>query len=189
MELKDVKTGDTLLVSNRRSLISRLIIREMKKWGKKKYPEYAGEKVWSHAGTFVWIEGSLYVFESVDNGYKPRLFARHYNWYSSDMAVMRRNTELTKDEEVRLTHFCLHLVTISLSYQFWNFIQWLVLINTGKNWFPKREDNDKHEYCYESAMECRKFLNPDNYGNVDQTDIYQLLHDTNYKLIYTSFNE
>jgi hypothetical protein len=35
-------------------------------------------------------------------------------------------------------------------------------------------------------MEARKNLNPDLYGNVDQTDIFQLLFDPNYEVLYKS---
>ena len=184
MKFEEVKTGDTILVNND-SFLSRTIRKVMKKWGKKN--GYDTSVIYSHAGRCIWIAGELYVFESVDNGYQPRLFRLHYPWNYADFAIMRRKTPLTAKETKKTTHFCLHLDTISLGYQYWNFIQWLLLVYLGINTFEKRkEDNDKFEYCYESEREARKNLNPDYYGNVDQTDVFQLLYDQNYEIIYKS---
>lgn len=183
MELKDVKTGDTLLV-NADTFLSRTIKKVMKYWGKKK--GYDTSILYSHAGRFVWIADELYVFESVDNGYNPRLFKRHHDWIDSDFAVMRRREPLSLKESKQTTNFCLHLDTVSIGYQYWNFIQWLLLVYLGINTFNKKEDRDKFEYCYESEREARKNLNPDQYGNVDQTDIFQLLYDPNYEILYKS---
>lgn len=182
MDLKDVKTGDTLLV-NADTFLSRTIRKVMKKWGKKK--GYDTSVLFSHAARFVWIADELYVFESVDNGYQPRIFSRHYDWETADFAVMRRKEELTEAETKQTTHFCLHLDTLSVGYQYWNFIQWLLLVYLNINTFGKG-DRDRFEYCYESEMEARKNLNPDKYGDVDQTDIFELLYDPNYKVIYKS---
>jgi hypothetical protein len=184
MELKDIKTGDTVLV-NHDNFLSRTIRKVMKKWGKKN--GYDTSLLFSHAGRCIWISKKLYVFESVANGYQPRLFENHYDLQKTDLAIMRRKTPLKKDEMDQTTHFCLHLDTLSISYQFWNFAQWLLLVYLGINTFSKRkDDNDKFEYCYESEREARKNLNPDRYGNVDQTDIFQLLYDPNYEIIYKS---
>lgn len=181
MKMTDIKTGDTLLVKGDRFL-SRTICKVMKHWGKKK--GYPTDIIYSHAGRFVWIADELYVFESVDNGYNPRLFRVHYDWQDSDFAVMRRKTPLSEAETKQTTNFCLHLDTISLMYQYWNFFQWLLLVYLKINTFNK--DSDKFEYCYESERKARKNLNPDQYGRVNQTDIFDLIYDKNYEIIYRS---
>jgi hypothetical protein len=183
MNIRDIKTGDTFLVKSN-TFLSKTICKAMKRWGKKR--GFPVDVIFSHAARFVWIADELYVFESVDNGYHPRVFNRHYDWNTDDFAIMRRKTPLTEEETKQTTHFCLHLDTVNVGYQYWNFIQWLLLIYIGINTFSKKEDNNKFEYCYESEREARKNLNPDKYGNVDQTDIFQLLYDQNYEIIYKS---
>lgn len=181
MDIKEIKTGDTFLVKSN-SFLSKTICKVMKHWGKKR--GFPVDVIFSHAARFVWIADKLYVFESVDNGYNPRLFELHYDWVESDFAVMRRKTPLTPKESKQTTNYCLHLDTISLSYQYWNFFQWLFLVYLGINTFKK--DSDKFEYCYESERKARKDLNPEKYGNVNQTDIFDLLYDENYEIIYKS---
>ena len=181
MDIKDIKTGDSLLVKSD-SFLSKTICKVMKHWGKKN--NYDTSIIYSHAGRFIWIADELYVFESVDNGYNPRLFKLHYNWETNDFAVMRRKKALTIAEQKQTTTYCLHLDTISLMYQYWNFFQWLALVYLNINTF--KEDSDKFNYCYESECKARKNLNPDKYGKVNQTDIFDLLHDENYEIIYRS---
>jgi hypothetical protein len=155
----------------------------MKHWGRKKGGYDTGH-IFSHAARFIWIEGELYLFGSVDNGYQPILFRKHYDWDTSNFAIMRRKAELSGQEKIKTTHYCLHLDTISISYQYWNFIQWLCLVYLNWNLFKK--DSDKITYCYESERKARKDLNPENYQDVYITDIFNLLYDPNYKVIYIS---
>jgi len=97
---------------------------------------------------------------------------------------MRRKTELSEAETIQTFNYCLHLDSVSIMYQYWNFVQWLFLVYLGINTFKK--DNDGFTYCYESEAKARKNLNPENYGDVEQTDIYKLLLDPNYHIIYKS---
>jgi hypothetical protein len=181
MNQNDIQTGDTLLIRNKKDFISRTICAVMKKWGTKK--GLPTDKIYSHAGRFVWIAGKLYVYGSIDSGYKPWLFDLHYKW-DDDLMVMRRKTPLSLPEMDQTTNFCLHLVTISRMYQYLNFIKWLTLVYLGLNIFGK--ENDHVMYCYESEHLCRKNLNPDNYGDISQTDIFQLVYDPNYEIIWTN---
>jgi hypothetical protein len=62
-----------------------------------------------------------------------------------------------------------------------------MLVYLGINIFGK--ENDKITYCYESERLARKNLNPENYtDNIEQTDIFKLLFDKNYRVIYRSQN-
>jgi hypothetical protein len=181
MNINDVKTGDSFLVRSN-SFLSKTICAVMKHWGKKK--GYNVDIIYSHAARFVWLADELYLFGSVDNGYNPILFNRHYNWDTDNFAVMRRNTELSHKEEDQTINFVLHLDTVSIGYQYWNFIQWLMLVYLNINTF--KNDTDKFNYCFESEAKARKNLNPDQYGNVSETDIFDLLYDKNYSIIYRS---
>ena len=184
MNQNDIQTGDTLLIRNKKDFISRTICSVMKKWGTKK--GLPTDKIYSHAGRFVWIAGKLYVYGSIDSGYKPWLFDLHYKW-DDDLMVMRRKTSLSQPEMDQTTNFCLHLVTISRMYQYLNFVKWLTLVYLGINIFGK--ENDHVMYCYESEHLCRKNLNPENYGDISQTDIFQLVYDPNYEIIYQMYGQ
>ena len=181
MNIEDIKTGDSFLTRSD-TFISKAICRVMTKWGKKK--GYPTDLVYSHAARFIWIADELYLFGSVDNGYQPILFKLHYDWDKDNFAIMRRKTILTKNEEIQTTNYCIHLDTVSISYQYWNFVQWLIKVYLGINLF--RKDSDSYTYCYEGERKCRKNLNPENYGDTYITDIFQLLYDKNYKIIYKS---
>jgi hypothetical protein len=182
MTLNDVKTGDDFLVKGN-TWLSKIICAVMKKWGKKN--GYDVSLLFSHAAQFLWIADELYLFGSVDTGYRPILFKNHYNWDTDNFVVMRRNVELTEEEMKQTINYCLHLDTVSQGYQYWNFIQWLLLVYLNINTF---KDTDRFNYCYESERKCRKNLNPDHYGDVAETSIFDLLFDKFYGIIYKSKN-
>jgi hypothetical protein len=182
INISDIQTGDSFLVRNRKDWLSNIICAVMKKWGKKK--GYNVDLLFSHAARFVWIADELYLFGSIDVGYRPILFRLHYNWENDEFVIMRRKTELTEKEKKQTTNYCLHLTTISLMYQYWNFIQWLMLVYLGINTFGGK--GDRANYCYESEDKCRKDLNPEWYGDISEVSIFNLLYDKNYSIIYKS---
>lgn len=179
MNINDVKTGDSFLVRDN-SFLSKTICAVMKHWGKKN--SYNVDILYSHAARFVWVADELYLFGSVVNGYNPIIFNRHYNWETDNFVVMRRNVPLTEAEEKQTTNYVLHLDTVSIGYQYWNFIQWLLLVYLRIDTF--KNDNEKFNYCFESERRARKNLNPDQYGNVAKTDMFDILYDKNYSIIY-----
>jgi len=179
--LKDIRTGDTFLTKSN-TFISKAICKVMKDWGKKK--GYNTDLIYSHAARFVWIAGELYLFGSVDNGYNPILFRKHYDWDKDNFLIMRRKENLTLQEENKTLNYCLHLDTVSIGYQYWNFIQWIIKVYLNISLFWK--DKDKFTYCYEAERKARKELNPENYGEVYITDIFELIYDKYYNIIYKS---
>ncbi|MBN1186514.1 MAG: hypothetical protein JXB49_29835 [Bacteroidales bacterium] len=181
MTINDIQTGDTFLVK-RKAFLSKMICKVMKRWGKKNGKDTS--RIYSHAARFIWCFGDLYLYGSVENGYNPISFKKHYDFNNDDFAIMRRNTPLTEAEKDQTARYCLHLDTVSLSYQYWNFIQWLLKVYLKINLFKK--DSEKFTYCYEAERLARKNLNPDNYANVYITDIYELLYDPNYHTEYFS---
>lgn len=181
IKIDQIKTGDTFLVSGS-SWISNTILKVMRRWGKKQGYDVDKIHIYSHAARFIWEGDKLWLFGSVENGYQPILFEEHYNLKKTEMCIMRRYKELDEKETSQTTNYCLHLDGVSISYQYWNFIQWLLLVYLGINTFKK--DSDRFTYCFEGERLCRKNLNPENYEDVFQTDIYQLLLDPNYHIIY-----
>ena len=181
MNINDIKDGDTFLVKTD-NWLSKTICKVMTIWGRKR--RFPVKPIYSHAARFIWIADELYLFGSVENGYNPILFRKHYDWENSDFAIMRRKEPLNEEERKQTINYMLHLDTISISYQYWNFIQWLLLVYLGIDTFGN--DSKKFMYCYESERYARKNLNPEKYGNVSKTDIFDLLYDPLYKVIYKS---
>jgi hypothetical protein len=183
MDIKDIKTGDCLLTTDYKAFLSKSIVKVMNHW-KKKQKIVCTEATLSHAGTFAWIAGELYVYGSIESGYKPWLFKVHYSFDNVNEGdiVMRRVTPLTPEEENIVINYVQHLITISISYQFWNFIQWIMLVYFNVDWFKK--DSDDFTYCYESQHLVRKHLNPDKYGDTYKTSYFDLVNDPNYSVIF-----
>ncbi len=181
MKITDIQDGDTFLVRTD-AFLSKEICKVMTHWSKKR--GFPAIPMYSHAARFQWLADDLYLFGSVDNGYHPILFNLHYNWNDSDFAVMRRKKPLSDEEKKLNLKFMLHLDTLSISYQYWNFVQWLLLVYLGINTFGN--DTERFLYCYEAERRARKNLNPESYGNVSKTDIFDLLYDPLYEVIYKS---
>lgn len=183
MNLTDIKTGDTILVTDYNNWLSKTICKVMTKYGKQK--GYKTDTILSHACTAVWIGNELYVFGSIESGYKPWLFRKHYSLTDineNGIVLMRRKHPLSASDESALTHYCMHLNTVSIAYQYWNFFQWLAKVYLKINLF--KQDSDNFNYCYESAYMCRKVLNPYSYGDTYMTSFFDLYFDPNYEVIY-----
>jgi len=186
-DINSIKTGDTFLTTDYSSFISWCIRGVMKKFAKKNNID--SSIVLSHSGRFVWIANELYVYGSVDSGYKPWLFNNHYSLNDSNegVIIMRRKIPLTKEEENKTINYCQYLVTVSIGYQYWNFIQWLAFVYLNIDLFKK--DGDQFTYCFESELMCRRNLNPEKYGDTYQTDFFRLLNDINYEIVYKNIKE
>jgi len=127
----------------------------------------------------------LYVYGSIDSGYRPWIFKDHYSLTDPNQGVViqRRETPLTVAEENKTIKYVQHLTTVSWMYQYWNFIQWLALVYLGWNWFSK--DPDHFTYCYEADYKRRKNLNPEWYPGQDwRVDFFMLSEDKHYPVIY-----
>ena len=183
MKIEEIKTGDSFLVRDK-SFISRCICGVMKHWAKKTGNTLLIPLIYSHAGRFVWIAGELYIFGSIENGYQPLLFRENYDLEKDDYIIMHRKLELTIAEEEQTANYCLHLDSVSIIYQYWMVIQWLAKVYLNIDLFAK--DSDSTTYCYEAEMMARKNLNPDKYGQTFETDIFKLVNDPNYEIIYKS---
>lgn len=182
--LDDIKTGDTLLCTDYTSFISKAIVKVMKKWAKKKYGINNPEIVLSHSARFARIAGELYVYGSIDSGYKPWLFKNHYslNDPNEGIVIQRRKVPLTEEEENKTINYMQHLVAINLMYQYWMFIQFLLLVYCNINIFKKRSDD--FTYCYYGEWKCRQNLNPETHTQTPIVDFFMLLNDPEYEIIY-----
>ena len=191
----EIKTGDTLLIMDKKSFISKSIVKVMKKWAWKKYKIANPPIVLSHAARFAKVYNTTYVYGSIDSGYKPWEFDKHYSFDSGEysIVIMRRKIPLTPTEEERTFRYIQELTAVSFAYQYANFIKWLALVYLNINLFKLSDKisklfsiQRKITYCYESEYMCRKNLNPKNYGDTYQVDFFMLINDPNYEIIYKS---
>ena len=169
-----IQTGDILLV-NSGSFLSKAIRFFMNILRKKLH--LPKQWIGSHAGTFIWINGDLFVAESVKNGFRINLFSRHYA-NMKDFEIRRPVKPYTKDEEDMIFDKIFKLQEISDTYQFWNFIQWIFYILLGINIFGKGGSNIT--YCYESTVRIRKYVRPTDFPiNPEMTSYFDVIKFTN----------
>lgn len=182
--IDQIQTGDTLLVTNYKDFVSKTIVSTMKKYNKQN--NINCPIVLSHSARFSRIAGKLYVFGSIDSGYKPWIFEKHYslNDPNEGLVIMRRKVPLTFKEKMQTINYMMHLTTISFMYQYWALLQWLLLVYLKIDTF--KEDSDKTTYCYEGELKCRKDLNPSNYGQTYKVPFHILINDPLYEIIYNN---
>lgn len=185
MKLEDIKTGDYYLVKSK-VIMSRAIQYFMRLYAKKWKIKYTEDDIYSHAGTFLWLNNTLYIAESVDNGFSLREFSRHYNIGNGRSAVYSPVVPYTKDEISSVIKNAIELTTVNVMYQIWNFVQWPLYIWTkGKvNLFPKRKNSRGTTYCFESTQRIKEVVRPQNYNdNPEITNIFMLSLDKNFKRV------
>jgi len=191
--INDIQTGDNFLTTSYDDFVSKSIVKVMKKYAKQH--NIKSEIVLSHAAELIWIANELYVYGSIDSGYKPWLFRRHYKLDDPNegCVIMRRKIPLTDDEKNKITNYCQYLVGVSFMYQYFNLIKWLVLVYLHINLFKLSYKISKLlniiykiTYCYQSTFMCRKNLNPEYYGNYEDymVDFFMLINDDKYEIIY-----
>ena len=193
MDINFIKTGDNFLTTDYNDFVSKSIVAVMKKYAKQK--GIKADIVLSHAAEFVWIAGELYVYGSIDSGYKPWIFNKHYSLTGSTegCVIMRRKIPLSIEEQNKITNYCQYLVGMSFMYQYFNLIKWLALVYLHINLFKLSYKISKFfntvykiTYCYQSTYMCRKNLNPEYYNNHEDymVDFFMLINDENYEIIY-----
>jgi hypothetical protein len=168
-----IHTGDILLV-NSKSFLSKSIRYFMDILRKKK--KIPKQWIGSHAGTFIWLNGDLFVAESVKNGFRIDLFERHYGTMT-DFQIRRPSKPYSPDEEDMVFDKSFKLQEISDTYQFWNFIQWIFYILLGINIFGKGGSNIT--YCYESTRRIRQYVRRDEFPiNPEMTSYFDVIENT-----------
>lgn len=150
--INKIKTGDKFFV-NSTSFLSKAIRFFMKLYAKKYKLTF--DKIYSHVGIFVWIADELYIAESVDNGFNLRVFNQHYDLQKDDYIIIHRNKPI---DEKKALKWLINLATVKIAYQYYNFIQWPLLILFNINLFSK--GGRKFTYCYEACKRFDEFIEP-----------------------------
>lgn len=178
----NIKSGDIFLIKGK-GFISDSIVHFMKRYAKKKNIKY--DWIGSHAGTLFWDKnsGRLVIAESVDNGFHIRIFDKHYNLEKDNYRIITPIVPYSESEQQRLWNEAMHLQTINIGYQYWNFAQWILYIETGINIFAKH--GDRFTYCYESTCEIAQSVRPNDwpYKEKEIWNFFDMYNNKNFKLL------
>jgi len=178
-DINQIETGDRFFIlgekkpnSNYPTFLSRQI-----RWWMEVYGKQLGiPKAWigSHATTLVWIADKLYVCESIDGGFRVHSFTACYDLDTDNYIIVRNIDGYTDEQKKAITQYVLELSAVSITYNFLNFIQWIVYVLSGfiskkhrinlffKN--PKRIN-----YCYQSTYMGMKSICPQIFNKNIQT--------------------
>jgi len=174
MELSQIKPGDVFLTRSD-SFLSQNIINFMMWYAKQHSIVTKRDDVYSHAGYFEKDRyGRLIILEAVENGFKPRLFERHYQLNPKTNCVLRPKRPWT-DEDLKQGHdYAYYLAEVNWGYQYWNFIQWISSIAL-KNEKAFEGDNNKWLYCFEAVYRILNAMQDWRFpGPCEQTSIFRL---------------
>jgi hypothetical protein len=181
MNLNEIKTGDVFLIYGG-TFLSKSIRFFMKWFAKKKHITY--NWIPSHAATFCWINDTLYLAESVDNGYHLRVFTNHYDLDNDDCCVLRTKKEYNKAETKEATRYIMELQTVSQFYYYLNFIFWPIYIILNINLFKLLHDRGI-TYCYESTyMVLNDVRSSDWTADMSVVDIFKLYDLDKLNIVY-----
>lgn len=92
MEVKDINTGDVLLVSS-------------SSWLSSTIQDFQNCK-WNHAGLFLWIENQLYVCEAHRYGVRLKDFSAFING-NSQLMILKPVNKYSSTTKEYMIHFCL----------------------------------------------------------------------------------
>jgi len=160
MKIEDIKSGDKIAIRSN-SFLSKVICYFMKQFAEKNLIKY--DWIGSHLATCFWDKntGNLLVAESVDNGFHFREFKKHYDLDKDDIKILTPKIPYTDKQISDMWNYAMHLQTINLGYQYWNFIQWILYIETKINLFGK--GGKKFTFCYESTYLLSQITDPINF--------------------------
>ena len=167
-DLKLIHSGDIGVFAGK-STVSKLIIHYMKEYrdnGKfnidKGIIELLNGFVPSHLATFFWIDRQLYLFGSIESGFKPILFKDHMYDYTSFMII--RKSGYTIEKVSKGLKYAMTSTGKSSIYPYWRLPLWIVYTKTGWKW-PMSWGGDKAMECYKSTYEILREVFPEEYTN------------------------
>jgi len=165
MKKEDIKSGDLVFVRGN-VFISHVIEFWMKRYAKKKGIKF--DWIASHIFRAFWDKntGLLMAAESVDNGFRFREFDKHYDLTKDDIRVKTPIKPYTDNEIAIGWREAMHLQTVDIGYMYWNFILWIIYIETGLDLFAKH--GDKFTYCYLSSYTIGNTIRENEFPDKDE---------------------
>lgn len=171
----DIKTGDLFLCKSN-SFLSKAIVKFMYKYAKDNKIKIKKEEIFSHAGIFIRTNDNiLRIAEAVENGFRIREFTKYYKLDNQKNCVLRLKFDISDYDILKIEKEIYRLQEINISYQFWNFLQWINFIIFKRNLF---QNSERFLYCYEAAYRIYAyafpFLFPDYKEKIDFFKLYDL---------------
>ena len=146
-----IQEGDTVLHHNR-GFLPRNIRTQMNKYSKKTYGKVP-DILFNHMDTAVRKDGTIQFGGAIREGYIIRPaeeVIRPDKLLDGTQIVMRPVTPFTDEEKERISAEALRIEVDNTPYEIWNFVWWLVYINTNFKIFIGKKGIDK-VFCYEAA--------------------------------------
>lgn len=208
-QMVDIQTGDRLLENGTKikdnkkvyTFLSSTIQKVMTDLGEQE--GYNLDYVMSHAGTLVWQNGVLYVFEAVENGFVPREFYEHYKLDEDDMIIVRPRKAYSKEEQQSIFLYANKLVAWNNFYEYWALLLFLPYVyirfkkKNGKYWRLNLFGigNKFSLFCYEGCGRIAKHERPEDYPDKKNeiwtcfdllSDKEHIIYDNHIKFIETN---
>jgi hypothetical protein len=181
MNKLDIQTGDVFFTVGVKKEGTKFEYEFLSKEIRQFMIEYANKKgiaydwIASHTATLMWINGILYIAESVANGFKIREFDKHYDLESDSYLIMREKGGYTDAEKIECVRFAMQLQSESVAYNYLNFVAFPLYIKLNINIFGLFGSAKKANYCYQSTRMIKEHLLPDIWkGNVDLTSFWDI---------------
>jgi len=180
-----IETGDILFYKGVKP-ISKIIIPFMQFFGlQHRLPTSMIEWTPSHAGTFIRIDGVLYLYESIKNSFKPTNYLKEYKPDTDSYIINTPIIPYSLDEKKEIVVFAQHLVEKTWIYGYFQLIWWAVrVLSFGKINIYK--DGIASMVCYESTCRIAKHLRSVDWSiNPEVVDIYRLQYNNKWKTKYS----
>jgi len=166
IDTSKIQDGDRFLSAGT-AWISKQIIHYMTLY-RDKFPVVNGVKnllsgfVASHCATFFWIDGVLYLYGSIDWGYKPIVFTDHYSENDS-WIILRTKDGYTDGQKKLALNYAMVSMGGSTIYPYWALPMWILYVKTGWKWVLNG-GGQKAQVCYKSVYQVLRQIEPYKYS-------------------------
>ena len=115
----------------------------------------------SHCATFFWVQGKLYIYGSIEYGYRPIVFTDHYSDADSFL-VLRSRDGYTASQKIAAFNYAMQALGDSTIYPYWALPMWIAYVKTGWKWFLSGGGH-RAQVCYKSVYQVLKAVEPEKY--------------------------
>jgi hypothetical protein len=114
----------------------------------------------SHCATFIWDAGDLWLYGSIDWGYKPIIFTDHYT-ENDNLMVLRDG--LTEIQQHNLVVDAMKMTGEATLYPYWILAMWALYVAT--HWkYLLSGGGHRAEDCFKACYELKRAILPDKYN-------------------------
>ena len=176
--MRDFQTGDRFLIKGN-GLLAKGIQVFMKKYGRDNGIKC--DWIGNHAGSIVVEDDHIWIYEAVAEGYVRNDFSTGY-FKKKGWITLRKKRGMTEEEKERYRQNARKLDVKVISYQFWNFPQWIAyILSKGRiDWFGLGDDS--FVYCFEGEERNTNAALPGHFPLPEMSTWYDLYLDKEYEI-------